>query len=161
MVILLMGVSGSGKTTIGEKLAEATGWTFCDGDALHSPANIAKMSAGTPLADADRAPWLATIRSRIEGWLARNESAIVACSALREKYRTILVVDPARVKIVCLWGEFDLLARRMHARRGHFMKENMLRSQFETLERPPNALLLNVAETPDTIVAQIQRELVP
>jgi len=159
MVILLMGVSGSGKTTVGEKLAAVLGWSFCDGDNLHPPANVDKMSAGIPLTDADRAPWLAAIRTRIDGSLARGENLIVACSALREKYRHLLISDPARVKLVFLWGDFDLIDRRMKRRHGHFMKENMLKSQFETLEPPCDALKINVAHTPDEVVAAIRKAL--
>jgi carbohydrate kinase (thermoresistant glucokinase family) len=154
-----MGVSGSGKTTVGEKLAAGLGWSFCDGDSLHPPANIAKMSAGTPLTDADRAPWLAAIRAYIDDLLARGRNGVVACSALREQYRHVLVSDPERVRIVCLWGDFGLIAQRMLQRKGHFMKENLLRSQFEALELPANALMVNVALSPDEIVAKIEEAL--
>jgi gluconokinase len=159
MVILLMGVSGSGKTTVGEKLAAVLRWSFCDGDNLHPRANVEKMSAGIPLTDADRAPWLASIRARIDACLARGENMIVACSALREKYRHLLISDPARVKLVFLCGDFDLIDRRMKRRHGHFMNENMLKSQFETLESPGDALKINVAHTPNEIVATIRKAL--
>ena len=154
-----MGVSGSGKTTIGERLAAELGWTFCDGDHLHPPANIAKMAAGIPLTDADRRPWLAAIRATIDARLARGENGIVACSALRESYRHLLVSDPSRVRIVCLWGDFGLIAQRMLRRKGHFMKENLLRSQFEALELPANALMVNVALSPGDIVSKIEQGL--
>jgi len=159
MIILLMGVSGSGKTTVGELLAADLGWAFWDGDQLHPPANIAKMSAGIPLTDADRAPWLAAIRASIDRRLARKENGVVACSALREQYRHLLVSDPAQVKVVCLWGDFGLIAQRMLRRKGHFMKENLLKSQFEALELPANALLVNVALSPAEIVGKILRAL--
>ena len=100
LVVLLMGVSGTGKTTVGQKLAAALGWSFRDADDFHSPENIAKMSAGVPLTDEDRAPWLAAIHAHIETTLARGEPAVVTCSALKESYRRLLITDPARVKLV-------------------------------------------------------------
>jgi gluconokinase len=139
-VVVLMGVAGSGKTTIGVKLATALGCGFRDADEFHPAANVAKMSAGIPLDDADRAPWLEAIRAYVAGCLARGESAVVTCSALRESYRERIVVDPVRVKLVYLRGEFSLILGRMKRREGHFMKEAMLRSQFEALEPPENAV---------------------
>lgn len=159
MVILLMGVAGSGKTTIGEQLAAQLGWSFRDADEFHPPANVAKMSAGTPLTDADRAPWLAAIRAHINGALARGESAIVTCSALKETYRAAAIPDRARVKLVHLAGDFDLILERMNARQGHFMKPQMLESQFATLEPPADALTVDIAKTPAEIVAEIRRQL--
>jgi carbohydrate kinase (thermoresistant glucokinase family) len=155
-VILLMGVAGSGKTTVGLKLAAALGWGFRDADDFHPAANVAKMSAGIPLDDDDRAPWLAAIRTHIENCLGRGESAVVTCSALKERYRQTVVTDP-RVKLVHLDGNFDLLLARLNQRQAHFMKPEMLRSQFETLERPKNALVLDVAEPPETLVTKIRQ----
>jgi len=159
IVILVMGVAGSGKTTIGLKLAESLGWSFHDADEFHPPANIAKMSAGIPLDESDRAPWLAAMRACIEACLARGESSVVACSALREKYRSFLMADAARVKGVYLKGDFALILGRISQRQGHFMKENMLKSQFEALEPPQDALTLDASLPPDEIVAEIRRKL--
>lgn len=159
LVILVMGVAGSGKTTIGRELARALGWSFHDADEYHPPANIAKMSAGQPLDDRDRAPWLAAMRAGIEASLARGESSVVACSALKASYRAFLMVDAARVKGVYLRGDFALFRRRIRERQGHFMKENMLKSQFEALEPPQDALTVDAARAPDAIVAEIRRQL--
>lgn len=159
IVVLLMGVAGSGKTTIGEKLAAALGWSFRDADDFHPPENVAKMSAGTPLTDADRAPWLAAIRAHIATTLARGESGIVTCSALKEKYRDDAIPDRDRVKLVHLSGDFDLILGRMEARQGHFMKPQMLESQFATLEAPTQALTIDISQTPDEIVSEIRRHL--
>ncbi|HTQ30148.1 MAG TPA: gluconokinase [Opitutaceae bacterium] len=156
MIILLMGVAGSGKTTVGRRLATGLGWSFADADDFHPPANIAKMSAGIPLTDGDRAPWLAAIRDHVEACLARGENAVVTCSALKESYRRIIVVDPARVKLVHLRGDFDLLLRRLDRRRDHFMKKDLLQSQFAALEPPREALVLDVARPPEKLVADIR-----
>jgi len=157
LVILVMGVAGSGKTTVGLKLAKALGWRFHDADEFHPLANIAKMSAGIPLNDRDRVPWLAAMRACIDACLARGDSAVVACSALRRKYRKVLVVGDARIKAVHLEGSFALILRRISRRRGHFMKENMLTSQFEELEPPKDALILDVSRPPGELVAEIRR----
>ena len=156
MVVLIMGVAGCGKTTVGLALAEALGWGFRDADDFHPPENVAKMAAGLPLDDTDRAPWLATIRTHLDGVLARGESAVVTCSALKEHYRAVVAPDPATVKLVHLDGDFALILARISARTGHFMKPEMLRSQFAALERPAGALVLDVAETPAALVAQIR-----
>jgi gluconokinase len=156
--VLLMGVAGSGKTTVGQKLAAALGWSFRDADEFHPPANVAKMSSGVPLTDHDRAPWLAAIRAHIESSLARGESGVVTCSALKETYRAAVVSDTGRVKLVHLAGEFDLIFSRMQARQ-HFMKPEMLRSQFEALEVPANAVTVGITKTPDEIVAEIRQRL--
>jgi len=158
-VILVMGVAGSGKTTIGQKLAQALGWSFHDADEFHPAANIAKMSAGIPLDDRDRAPWLAAMRACIDACLARGESSVVACSALRERYRAILLDGTDRVQGVFLHGDYPLLLRRISQRQGHFMKENMLRSQFEALEPPRHVLTLDAALPPDEIVSRICQTL--
>jgi gluconokinase len=159
MVILLMGVAGSGKTTVGRALADALGWSFRDADEFHPPANVAKMSAGRPLDDADRAPWLAAIRAHIDETLARDENAVVTCSALKESYRTLLVADPTQVRLVHLTGDPALLAARLASRRGHFMGPEMLASQLAVLQSPRDALAVDVAQSPAAIVAQIRREL--
>ena len=158
MVILVMGVAGSGKTTIGQLLAKELGWSFIDADDVHPPANIKKMSAGQPLNDEDRAPWLAALRQRIEDCLARSENAVVTCSALKQRYRKVIVVDPQKVKIVHLHGSPELLRSRIAGRKGHFMSASMLDSQLASLEPPVNALKLDVVQTPPELVARIRRE---
>jgi gluconokinase len=159
MVVLLMGVAGSGKTTVGRQLAQELGWSFADADDFHPPANVAKMSAGQPLDDTDRAPWLAAIRAHIDGVLARGENAVVTCSALKQRYRDALVADPARVKLVYLTGSRELLLARLGQRTGHFMKPAMLDSQLATLEPPADALALDVAAPPAALVAQVRTAL--
>lgn len=159
MVILVMGVAGSGKTTVGRALATALGWSFRDADDFHPPANIAKQAAGQPLEDADRAPWLAAIRAHLDACLARGENTVVTCSALKEKYRTQLIVDSARVKLVHLAGSPELLAARIAGRTDHFMKPGMLASQLAALEPPADALTVDIAEPPDKLVARIRRAL--
>src|SRR5262245_3172108 len=140
MVIVLMGVAGSGKTTVGVTLAAQLGWTFRDADEFHPRANVDKMSHGIPLTDDDRQPWLAAIRGYIDATLARGTHAVVTCSALKARYRQMIVPDPATVKLVYLAGDFALIAERLRARHGHFMKPEMLTSQFTDLEPPRDAL---------------------
>ncbi len=159
MIIILMGVSGSGKTTIGKRLAAALGWGFHDGDAFHPPANIAKMQSGLPLDDHDRAAWLAAMRALIENSLRAQQSVVLACSALKQIYRERLQADPRDVQFVFLKGDFELIAQRMQSRKGHFMPPHLLRSQFEALEEPQNVLTLDVALPPKKIVAQIKKAL--
>ena len=157
IVILIMGVAGCGKTTVGVKLSQDLKWSFRDADEFHPAENVAKMAAGIPLTDADRAPWLKAIRAHIDQKLAAGESAIVTCSALKEVYRQAVVADPAKVKLVHLTGDYALLLERISNRQGHFMKESMLKSQLETLEAPKEALTLDIAETPDALVASIRK----
>ena len=156
--VMLMGVSGSGKTTVGQKLAEELGWSFRDADDFHPPANVAKMSAGLPLDDSDRAPWLAAIRAYLETTLARGESGVVTCSALKESYRAVAIPDPKRVHLVHLDGDFNVILDRMKQRE-HFMKPDMLKSQFATLEPPVDALTIDIAKSPEQIVAEIRQKL--
>jgi carbohydrate kinase (thermoresistant glucokinase family) len=159
LAVIVIGVAGSGKTTIGQKLASALSWPFRDADEFHPSENIAKMSSGIPLTDADRAPWLAAIRTYVEKHLARGESVVVTCSALRENYRRALVSDPTLVKFVYLAGDYDLILQRLKQRHGHFMKPEMLKSQFETLEVPRDALTLDIAHSPEALVAEIKASL--
>jgi gluconokinase len=158
LAVLIMGVAGSGKTTIGQKLAATLGWSFRDADDFHPPENIAKMSRGIPLDDRDRAPWLAAIRTYLDDHLARGESAVVTCSALKENYRRVVVSDPAKVKLVHLTGDFNLILERMQQRQ-HFMKPEMLRSQFEALEPPHDAIRIDITHSPDAIVREIRKAL--
>ena len=159
MVVIVMGVSGSGKTTIGQMLASSLGWEFHDGDDLHSAANKAKMHAGIALSDEDRAPWLAAIRNLIASMIAAGKNAVVACSALKQSYRDQIVVDPAKVKIVFLKGSPELIAARIGNRSGHFMNPALLQSQFDTLEEPRDAIVVDVAATPEEIVRRIRQEI--
>lgn len=131
-----MGVSGCGKTTIGEALARRLGWRFADADAFHPPANIAKMSAGQPLDDNDRAPWLVAIAAQIDEWRGRGQSAVVTCSALKRRYRDAIVGGRPDVRLVHLDGGRELIAGRLGGRQGHFMPSGLLDSQFEALEPP-------------------------
>lgn len=157
--IILMGVSGCGKTTVGLALAAATGWQFLDSDALHPASNIAKMSAGNALDDSDRAPWLAAIRADIDSRVARGAGTVVACSALREAYRAAIAPEPARRRFVHLRGDYALIAARMGGRSGHFMKEPLLRSQFDALEEPADALTLDASQAPGVLVDRIRNVL--
>jgi gluconokinase len=161
MIILLMGVAGSGKTTVGRRLATVLGWSFRDADEFHPLANIVKMSAGRPLDDADRVPWLAAIREYIAACLAHGEDAVVTCSALKESHRQVLIVDPAQVKLVFLDGSLPLLEQRLRERPGHFMKPAMLPSQLAALEPPAAALKLDITESPDALVAKIRHAFLP
>ena len=131
-----MGVSGSGKSTISESLARRLGWRYEDGDRFHPPSNVAKMSAGRPLTDEDRWPWLQAIADEIDRLSASGERAVIACSALKHAYRDILVHGRDDIRIVFLDGSQDLIAGRLAARKGHFMPPDLLASQFRTLERP-------------------------
>ena len=158
MVLLLMGVAGSGKTLIGSTLAEALNWHFADADEFHPPANIQKMSQGMPLTDADREPWLRAMREAIDGWIKSGQSAVLACSALKQRYRDRLAAGP-EVKIVYLKGDPDLIYGRVSQRQGHYMKAQMLDSQFADLEEPADAIIIDVSHSPDQIVSEIQRRL--
>jgi carbohydrate kinase (thermoresistant glucokinase family) len=135
-ILVVMGVSGSGKSTVARELAARLGWPFQEGDDLHPPANVAKMHAGTPLDDADRIPWLHEIAAWIDARIAAHESGIVTCSALKHAYRNILVGDRPQVRLVYLQGDKAMIARRLAARKGHFMPPGLLDSQFATLEEP-------------------------
>jgi gluconokinase len=155
MIVIVMGVTGAGKTTIGRALAAALGWEFHDGDDLHSAASKLKMHRGIALDDADRAPWLAAIRKLIEAMLSGGRDGVVACSALKQSYRDEIVVDPNAVKIVFLKGSKELIAERLRSRGTHFMNPDLLQSQFDTLEEPRDAIVVDIALPPEAIVAAI------
>ena len=159
MILIMMGVSGSGKTTVGKALAADLGWPFYDADDFHPPHNVAKMAQGIPLTDADRTPWLARLRDLIAGLLAEGRSAAIACSALKQAYRNQLRVDPDQVRFVYLKGDYETIRRRMEARSDHYMHAEMLRSQFDALEEPTDALTVAVDQPPERIVAQIEQAL--
>jgi carbohydrate kinase (thermoresistant glucokinase family) len=155
-VVVVMGVAGCGKTTVGIGLAEAVGWEFLDSDALHPASNVAKMSAGTPLEDGDRAPWIARIRADIESRAGRGAKTVVAFSALKEAYRDALTPDPAPRRYVHLRGDYALIKGRIGGRSGHFMKEALLRSQCDALEEPIDALTLDTAREPGVLISRIR-----
>jgi gluconokinase len=141
MIVLVMGVSGSGKNAVGEPLAQRLGWKFIDGDDYHPPENVKKMAAGTPLQDADRWPWL----DRLNGVLRQEENAVVACSALKEVYRRRLLAGIADCAIAHLHGSFELIRSRVEQRRHRYMPASLLQSQFETLEPPAKAIDVDVS----------------
>jgi carbohydrate kinase (thermoresistant glucokinase family) len=157
-VIVVMGVSSSGKTTVASLLAGRLHWEFEDGDNLHPADNIAKMSRGIPLTDEDRWPWLRAIAAVIDRWIAEDQSGIIACSALKRAYRRIIVDDNPAVLLVYLKGSRELIRRRMAARQGHFMPPALLDSQFDILEEPTpeeHPLVISIERRPDEIVAEI------
>jgi gluconokinase len=161
-IAVMMGVSGSGKTTIAEGVAQREGWTLLEGDAFHPPANVEKMRHGHPLTDEDRWPWLRAIAAEIDAMRARGESAVVACSALKRAYRDILIGDRPDVVLVYLRGSHELIAARMAARKGHFMPPALLDSQFATLEEPgpdEHPITVSVAPPPQAIVDEVVRQL--
>jgi gluconokinase len=158
-IVLVMGVSGAGKTTVGEALARALGARFEDADAYHPLANIEKMRRGVPLDDTDRAPWLAALAAKVREWLASDQAVVLACSALKERYRTQLVVDPARVRVVYLRASRELLERRLSTRAGHFFDKALLPSQLAATEEPRDAVTVDAAQTVEENVAQIRAAL--
>jgi gluconokinase len=158
-IILIMGVAGSGKTTIGRRLATEFGWPCFEADDFHSAASRDKMSRGIPLDDADRAPWLAALRARIDRCLATGRNAVFTCSALKEKYRQTLMGGTSAVSLVYLAGDRATIQARVNQREGHYMKAGMVQSQFDTLEAPANALALDIRQPPEVIIAEIRRAL--
>jgi gluconokinase len=161
-VIVVMGVASSGKTSLGERLAERLGWSFRDADSFHPPENVAKMSSGIPLTDQDRKPWLAAIAGWIDELRTTGGKGIVTCSALKKAYRDVIVGNRPDVVLVYLKGSRELIGQRMAARQHHFMPPALLDSQFATLEEPgadENPLVVQVEASKDAIVEQVVREL--
>lgn len=157
-IVVVMGVAGAGKTTVGRRLAELLAQPFHEGDVFHPPANVAKMSGGTPLDDADRLPWLNAIAAAIDRARDEGQGMVVACSALKRMYRDILIGPRADVRLAYLRGSRALIEARMAARRDHFMPPALLPSQFATLEEPgpaENPIVVDVAGAPESIAAAI------
>jgi gluconokinase len=167
MIIIIMGVSGSGKTTIGKLLADSLGWEFSDADAFHSPENVEKMRRGIALSEADRMPWLQDLQTAIKHWLQENKNVVLACSALKDSYRQFLVLDGdgsanakgERTKLVYLKGSYELIQIRLQERSNHYMSEKLLNSQFDTLEEPLDTISVDVAQPPQIIVQNIRTAL--
>ena len=151
-----MGVSGSGKSTIGKLLADALNWEFQDADNFHSTANIEKMRLGIPLNDTDRKPWLKDLQTAIAVWLQQNTNVVLACSALKADYRQYLLLDSDRMQLVYLQGSLNLLQQRLLGRQNHFMSEKLLNSQLETLEEPDDAICVDISEPPQLIVENLK-----
>jgi carbohydrate kinase (thermoresistant glucokinase family) len=163
MIVIVMGVSGAGKTTVARLLARRRNWHFAEADAFHTPANILKMSSGKSLNDTDRRPWLADLAVAIDRWRASQLSAVVACSALKRAYRRQLMEGRPDVRLVYLKGDAALIRPRLESRQGHFMPPSLLPSQFETLEEPTadeRAIVVDAAVGPERIVDAIEAALI-
>ncbi len=159
MVLIIMGVVGAGKTTVGSLLAQELGWKFADADHFHPAANIEKIRRGIPLNDCDRVPWLAALRNAILKWNEQRENAVLACSALKNKYREELRAPG--VYFVFLDGSYELIQTRLHHRQGHFATDSILKSQFADLEPPADAIRVIVDKTPQRIVDEIIQRMKP
>jgi carbohydrate kinase (thermoresistant glucokinase family) len=159
MIVLVMGVSGSGKTTIGEALARELGWTYLDADDFHPQANIEKMAAGIALGDADRWPWLDAINKKLLEMEKRGHSVVLGCSALKQAYRERLARGLKEFRVVYLKGEFDLIQQRVAGRKHRYMPASLLQSQFDTLEPPAGAIEVDVAAPIEASVALIRERL--
>lgn len=159
MIVVVMGVTGAGKTTVGRLLAAARGAGFLDADDYHPPENVAKMRAGTSLDDADRQPWLERLNALLRERAARGASVVLACSALKAAYRATLLAGLPAARVVFLRGSREVIAARLAARRGHYMNPALLESQFAALEPPEEAIVVEVGGTPEAIVAAIRRSL--
>lgn len=156
--MIVMGVVGAGKTTIGRLLAEQLGWTFADADDFHSAANVEKIRHGIPLTDEDRRPWLASLHEAITKWISSKTNAVLACSALKRSYRQELAVG-SEVRFVFLKGDAALIASRLRARHGHFADEKILASQLADLEEPAGAVVVDISSTPPEIVSEVRQKL--
>jgi gluconokinase len=158
MIVIVMGVVGAGKTTVGRLLAEQLGWEFADADDFHPPSNVEKIRRGIALNDEDRKPWLERLSAAITQWIAEHRNVLLACSALKRRYRQELAVGP-EVRFVYLKGSAELIAERLRARQGHFAGEQILASQLADLEEPQEAVAVEIASPPQHIVAEIRKKL--
>jgi gluconokinase len=161
-ILVVMGVSGSGKSTIGTQLAMQLGWTFEDGDWFHPARNIDKMHAGIPLTDEDRAPWLISIADFIDQARLAGARAVIACSALKRRYRAVIIGNRPDVRLIYLKGDIELIARRIATRHEHFMPRSLLQSQFDALEEPgaeENPIVVSIEPRPREIVAEVIADL--
>lgn len=159
MIVILMGVSGAGKSTVGKELSQALNWPFLDADDFHPPANIEKMRGGKPLDDSDRWPWLDRLNELVGSAEARGENVLLACSALKARHRDRLAAGCGDVRWIYLKGDFDLIQSRLEARKGHYMKAGLLQSQFAALEEPQDALVVDIDGDPAFISARIVEAL--
>jgi gluconokinase len=163
-IAVVMGVAGAGKTTVGERLADRLDWEFIEGDRLHPPENVAKMQSGSPLTDADRMPWLAAVAQAVDAWRSAGVRGVITCSALKRDYRRRIVGERTGVRLVYLQGSRELIAKRLAARRGHFMPKSLLESQFAALEPPgldEKPIAVAIDQPVDAIVEQIATMLQP
>ena len=158
MIVIVMGTTASGKTTIGSLLAKRLGWEFVDADDFHPPANVEKMRHGIPLTDADREPWLQALRNKIIQWHGETRNVVLACSALKQSYREELRAT-SDVRFVYLKGTYELFSQRVLARKGHFAKQDLLASQFADLEEPTDAITVDASKSPEGIVEEVSRRL--
>ena len=158
MIVIVMGVVGAGKTTVGRMLADQLHWEFAGADDFHPPSNVEKIRDGIPLTDADRKPWLDLLHQAITQWIATGKSVVLACSALKASYRSKLKVSQ-EVRFVFLKGSAALIAERLHERHGHFAGESILASQLADLEEPEDALTVNISSSPHQIVEEIRKGL--
>jgi gluconokinase len=158
MIVVIMGVVGAGKTTVGQLLAQQLGWEFADADDFHSAASIDKIRRGIPLNDQDRSPWLRKLREQIIRWSSCGTNAVLPCSALKRSYREQLRAAP-EVEFVYLRGSAKMIAERLGARHGHFADDKILASQFADLEEPETGLQVSIAQPPECVVAEIRQKL--
>jgi gluconokinase len=158
MIVIVMGVVGAGKTTVGQLLAAQLGWEFADADDFHTPSNVEKIRHGIPLTDVDREPWLDRLREAISQWIAAGRNVVLACSALKRTYRRKLEAGP-EVRFVFLKGSAALIAERLRSRHGHFADAQILASQLADLEEPEDAVSVAIDHSPEQIVSQIRKQL--
>jgi gluconokinase len=161
VIIVLMGVAGSGKTTVGKLLASSLSWEFADADDFHSPTNIEKMSRGEGLTDEDRLPWLRSIHDAIVQWQAQGRNVVLACSALKRSYRELLGVhsNEKDIRLVYLKSAYNVLLERLRSRKGHYANEQLLTSQLADLEEPTAAITVDAAKSPEEIISEIRKRL--